>query len=182
MKSESKPRQPRHWTTDKQGAAARRNGKKSQGPVTAIGKSVSSANATTHGASSQLPDLATLPGYYTQFRAYLEEYNIVNPNHLDTIEDLVGAAFRRHILTHSAESMWAQITDSEPDQKRILDVELAECRQIRRFQRSLSRLHKIGKTNPSTTHLQPIQQHPTHPPPQNLEFFHNLTSITKSYD
>lgn len=182
MKSESKPRQPRRWTTDKQRAAARRNGKKSQGPVTATGKSVSSANATTHGASSQLPDLATLPGYYTQFRAYLEEYKIENPDHLDTIEDLVGAAFRRHILTHSAESLWAQIKDSESDQKRILAVELAECRQIRRFQRSLNRLHKIGKTNPSTTHPQPIQQHPANPPLKNPELFHNLASITKSYD
>lgn len=80
----------------KQTEASRWNGSKSQGPVTAQGKSVSSRNATTHGMYSRVIVLQNEShDLYGQLReSYLREWQPLGDRELHLVEDIVNARWR----------------------------------------------------------------------------------------
>ena len=170
MKSESKPRQPRRWTTNKQRAAARNNGKKSKGPSTAVGKSRSANNNFKHGIYADTLNLSSEPHYTAKFRDFLNRYAALGPSNESEVEALLSAALRRRKFAALQDDLWnlallsAQaIDESDPyAHKQILASDApyyqllaAETREFNRFQRLRRSLNlKMHDSNPAMTELQ----------------------------
>ncbi len=172
MKSESKPRQPRRWTTDKQRAAARNNGKKSKGPVTAVGKSRSANNNLKHGIYADTLDLSSEPNYLPKYRDFLNRYATLDLSKESEVEALLSAALRRRKFADLQDDLWnltlqsAQAIDESfahaYAHQQILafgaplqQLQAAENREFNRFQRLRRSLNsKMHGSNPAMTELQ----------------------------
>jgi hypothetical protein len=87
------PKRPR---SEAQKAAARRNGAKSKGPVTAMGKKISSRNALRHGLeASDISLTSENPEAFSQVLSeYMDEYRPVGPTETTLVEHLAIAHFR----------------------------------------------------------------------------------------
>lgn len=145
----------RRLTTYKQREAARRNGTKSKGPITAAGKARSSRNNLKHGIYAKTLDLSLEPDYFHKFRTYLNHF-------LDDSPQTIA-------LIHSKSA--------------LLPVQAASSREFFRFQRFARSLNFVlPHPNPATTQPQSLQQDTSQKSEPNLEVFHNPASITKSYD
>jgi hypothetical protein len=92
-KSLQDPTKPR---SEAQKAAARRNGAKSKGPVTAMGKKISSRNALRHGLeASDISLTSENPEAFSQVLSeYMDEYRPVGPTETTLVEHLAIAHFR----------------------------------------------------------------------------------------
>ena len=90
--------------TEKQIAASRANGKRSQGPVTPMGKAISSRNAVKHGfRSNQVRDLLLNPERLAQIsQEHALDLNPQNPEEARLIDEMATARC-------SAESVWAMM-------------------------------------------------------------------------
>ncbi len=192
MKSESKPRQPRRWTTDKQRAAARNNGKKSKGPVTAAGKSRSANNNLRHGIYADTLNLSAEPNYTAKFRDYLNRYAACDDSSESEVEALLSAALRRRKFAALQDEHWAfalqaaqamdeSFAHAAAHQKLLATgvplhkLESAENREFNRFQRlQRSLILKMHGSNPEMTELERLQQVEEKILKSMPSLFHNL--------
>lgn len=88
--------------SEKQIAASRANGKRSKGPVTALGKSISSRNAVKHGfRASEVRDLQLNPVRFAEItQQHALELDPQNPEETALIDEMATALCR-------AETVWA---------------------------------------------------------------------------
>jgi hypothetical protein len=153
----------RRFTTDKQREAARRNGAKSKGPVTAAGKARSSRNNFKHGIYSKTVDLTSEEGYYTKFRNYLNDFPGESLELFELIERIVTASLRRRQLGQIHAGVWNDYLVTQPENTplheaygvlmdSLLPLEAAENREFYRFHRIARILKnlKYGRPNPTS--------------------------------
>jgi len=187
--SETKPRQPRRWTTEAQREAARRNGAKSNGPTTPAGKSRASRNNLGLGLNTQTLDLSTDPNYEAKFRDHINKFLLPDNSNLAEVEALVSASLRRRKLN----SMDARLFNTNFDPAHPFSFELvsreleqiakAEYRESATYIRLLRYMqNQKSNSNPTTTQTQSQQQHIRNSAPLNPRLIHIFDSITKSYD
>jgi hypothetical protein len=101
--------------------AARANGAKSQGPVTAEGKAKSALNAVTHGLTASAIVLTTesKEKYAALLAAYLEKCDPDGPIETDLVEEIVAAKWQQRRVA----AMIAALLDVEMD---CMDKEIRE--------------------------------------------------------
>jgi hypothetical protein len=104
-----KPTQPR---TEKQRAASRRNGAKSQGPNTENGKKASSRNAYKHGlyTSRCFSPMEEEPGYQRLLADYLAEFQPATATARHLVVELANTAAELQRLRVVHASFWEQAT------------------------------------------------------------------------
>ena len=99
--------------TEKQIEASRANGRRSQGPVTAMGKAISSRNAVKHGfRSKDVRELLLNPERLAEIvREHALELDPQTPEETLLVEELAAARCR-------VETVWAMLTSAPADQQR----------------------------------------------------------------
>jgi len=179
----------RRFTTDKQREAARRNGAKSKGPVSAAGKARSSRNNLKHGIYSKTIDLAFEEGYYTKFRNYLNELPSESPEAIELIESLVTTSLRRRKFGQLHTQVWNDYLATQPANTplhkaydalidSLLPLEAAETREFYRYYRIARALKKVNlaRPNPASPEAQAPQSLTAQDTSPELKVFHNFVS------
>ena len=112
--------------TEAQRAAARANGAKSQGPVTAEGKTTSSRNALRHGltASSLLLSAEDRPEFDAFLAAYVEALQPRGPIQEDLVEEIAVAKW----LQHRCWRFSATLIDNSAHRRRKYNEEYCQAR------------------------------------------------------
>ncbi len=97
--------------------AARANGAKSRGPITAEGKLASSRNATTHGLTARTVVLATESeaDYQADLRDYLDHFRPQNKPETDLVHQLVAAQWRQTRYVAMEAALLEQKMDDQAD-------------------------------------------------------------------
>ncbi len=180
-------RSSRRFTTDKQREAARRNGAKSKGPVTAAGKARSSRNNFKHGIYSKTVDLTSEEGYYTKFRNYLNDFPGDSLELFELIERIVSASIRRRQLGQIHAEVWNDYLITQPENTplyqaygeimgSLLPLEAAENREFYRFHRIARILKnlKYGRPNPASPEAKFAQYFTEQNDAPDEKDFHNL--------
>ncbi|MEO8371122.1 MAG: hypothetical protein ABI806_18200 [Candidatus Solibacter sp.] len=110
--------------SEKRSAAARANGARSRGPVTAEGKSIASRNALRHGLLSHIIVLPNESAemFHQLFNLTLERFSPVDEVEMSLIEEMVASYWRLRRCMAIETSLLANSLDQWPDMGAIAQV------------------------------------------------------------